>query len=80
MTNVDKALLMAEWRALRYDGVRACLVCEESAEEPYRHRPGCVLDLALAERGFATQIDRDAARAGLAALAPTIAPPAPERP
>jgi hypothetical protein len=69
MTYLDVALLKAEW------AVGGCPVC---SAPPPAHAPGCELDLALAERGFATQPDRDRARGRLAsAAAPTEQPPPP---
>jgi hypothetical protein len=57
MTPIDVALLVAEWCTGRYLG---CPVC--AASTSWQHEAGCAMDLALAERGFATQADRDAAR------------------
>jgi hypothetical protein len=47
------ALLLYEWIT------PTCALCGCARPE---HAPNCVADLALAERGFATQLDRDAAR------------------
>ena len=79
MTNVDKALLLAEWTP-------ACPVCEQfpnnSSESPMLlptavcgHKVGCAMDLALAERGYASQDERDAARAWIASHNETQLPP-----
>ncbi len=58
MTNVDRALLLSEWGT---DFDRECSCCEARASDA-QHKPGCPMDLALAERGFHTQEDRDRAR------------------
>lgn len=86
MTNIDIALLLSEWAWNELD--RMCPVCEagcspDDVAVPHKH--GCELDLALAERGFPTQAERNAARARIAAerarneraSAPTVIPPAP---
>jgi hypothetical protein len=62
------ALLLAEWPKLPegYAGDTRCPICHGWAPHPRHggggHADGCVLDLALSERGFATQKDRDHAR------------------
>jgi len=75
MTNVDKALLLlAEWFAVE-EYSPLCPCCSEGDIANARddgHRPGCVMDLALAERGFATQEDRDRVRAAIGALSGTV--------
>ena len=59
MTNVDVALLLVE-------GKGHCPVCEaDSTQRP--HFPDCQLDAALAERGWGTNDERDAARARIQA-------------
>ncbi len=78
MTNVDRALLLAEWCQDDERGDKCCPACHwflHDAKEPGVHRPGCVMDLALAERGFATRDDRDRARTFLAANRETLPPP-----
>lgn len=69
MTNVDTVLLLVEW-----DGNATCPVC---LAHRGAHQSGCEMDLALAERAFATQDDRDAARKRLiTGSGPTLPPPA----
>jgi hypothetical protein len=82
MTNVDKALLLAEWsRTPR--GNYCCVVCmsvcmNSSPSLPRQHGPDCAMDLALSERGYCTQEERDRARAFVASpFAPTLPPPTP---
>jgi hypothetical protein len=53
LDSASRALLLCEWTSV------ACVLC--GSERP-GHAPNCVMDLALGERGFATQHDRDAAR------------------
>lgn len=62
MTNVDRALLLSEWSS-EYD-CPVCGACEHDADGVVvgRHGVNCVMDLALAERGFHTQEDRNRAR------------------
>ena len=85
MTNVDKALLVAEWSAYDGYGCPLCGACEIDAgfdveRGPRKHEVGCAMDLALSERGYCTQEERDRAREfirhGEVATAPTL-PPAP---
>lgn len=74
MTTVDKALLLVEWvMGSRWP---ACAVCEGPqpggghekhlarghADYKGGHNVGCVMDQALSERGYPTQVERDAAR------------------
>lgn len=66
VTNVDRALLFAEW-----DEQDRCVVCAGAAPGsqynfPHGHLPNCVMDLALSERGYCTQEKRDRARAFVA--------------
>jgi hypothetical protein len=64
-TNTDVALLVSEW-SVAYDHRHApgrCPVCGDRQ----LHETGCELDLALGERGFGTQTERDAARARIVA-------------
>jgi hypothetical protein len=59
MTPTDKALLLAEWNGGRGEfGVNLCPVCSECGV----HAQGCVMDLALAERGYPTHVERNRAR------------------
>ncbi len=64
MTNVDRALLLAEWAS--GDGYRCptCGAWEHDADGVVhgQHGVNCSMDLALAERGFHTQDDRNRAR------------------
>lgn len=67
MTNVDRALLLAEWSATYGDGEdpsndAGCPCCRAWHCMGAKHEAACPMDLALAERGFATQEDRDRAR------------------
>jgi hypothetical protein len=75
MTNVGKALLLAEWRGQFHGGNSTCPVCDAS----FRHKPSCAMDLALAERGFGTREERNKARAfietGALGTAQTLPPP-----
>jgi len=66
MTNVDKALLLAEWSCQ----AGACPVCRDSVT----HQVGCAMDLALSERGYCVREERDRARAFTAQYAPTLPP------
>ena len=72
MTNVDVALLTAEWTKVD-DGPEYCPVCREGSCAG--HEPGCALALALSERGFCTREERDAARGKLLASGDTEPPP-----
>jgi hypothetical protein len=66
ITNVDKALLIAEWAYADGDTYAQCPVCKgdnENPSVPHGHKPDCEMDLALAERGFPDQHARDTARA-----------------
>jgi hypothetical protein len=63
-TPIDIALLNSEWAMTRYDAAdephRACPTCGRMIEQ--LHAAACEHDLALAERSFPTQAERDAAR------------------
>jgi len=59
MTNVDRALLLAEWTCR--SSVGGCSCCHGDKRNG-QHDAGCPMDLALAERGFHTQEERDRAR------------------
>jgi len=63
LPHVDRALLVAEWPEGR------CPFCRR-LQSTGRHEPECSHDLALAERGFPTQVERDSARYNL--VAPTL--------
>lgn len=85
MTNVDRALLLAEWAAVDgIDSSRCCPCCEAYVCTGQRHEPGCSMDLALAERGFQSQEDRDRARGFLhrktVESANTLPPPPKDHP
>lgn len=76
MSHVDAALLKSEWEGRTGFEVSGewCPVC--GGPRP-KHNVGCEQDLALAERGYPTQVDRDAARSRLSRQsAPTLIPPA----
>ena len=91
MTATDRALLEAEWvMGSRWP---ACPVCEgpqpgggheqhlARGHEDYKggHQPGCSMDEALSERGFATQRERNIARERMrAAVSETEPAPAEE--
>jgi hypothetical protein len=60
LTAVDLVLLAFEW--LETEGGVACPQCFGTES----HHPGCIMDLALAERGFATKDQRDGARKSIA--------------
>jgi len=64
----DIALLMSEW-----DLSGMCLVCRCQG----KHDAGCAMDLALAERAFSTQAERDAARKRITPMIETLPPPPP---
>jgi hypothetical protein len=59
-TYLDKALLVSEWA----EG--SCPVCRNPnfnwSGPKGAHKPNCYMDLALAERGFTSQEQRDLAR------------------
>lgn len=66
-TAVEQALLVSEWGP-------ECRSCKRVSTQG--HGPGCAHDLALAERNFATQQDRDRARDLIdRASSPTLLPP-----
>ena len=70
---IDIALLTSEINAGGY-----CPRCNASMVFPqHPHQPGCEHDLALAERGFATAEDRDAARERIQAAHAGTEPPPP---
>jgi hypothetical protein len=71
-SNVDMALLTSKWHNGECPTCRARrTILDEGA-----HSPGCEHDLALAERSFGTQAERDAARKRLiTASGPTLPPP-----
>ncbi|MDE2022219.1 MAG: hypothetical protein KGI71_04915 [Patescibacteria group bacterium] len=71
---IDIALLLGEWSA----GPRRsdCPICCACSDRDMPHLPNCAMDLALSERGWATQPQRDEARARiLLASSPTLPPP-----
>lgn len=76
MTNTDKALLLAEWSRTPKGG--DCPICGRSSLGfPKQHGPDCTMDLALSERGYCSQEERDRARAFVTnQFAPTLPPPA----
>ena len=70
----DRSLLLAEW--VKIDDIPAfCPVCREG--EVAGHEPGCEMDLALAERAFATAVERDRARLLMAFADEDTLPPGP---
>jgi hypothetical protein len=72
-TAVDRVLLNHEWSALRPRGGH----CAECGGAEPSHEPGCDIDEALAERGFSTQPDREAARERLRQASEPMLPPTP---
>jgi hypothetical protein len=94
-TNIDIALLMSEWDASTGIDETGCPMCGADSSRDHdemgrvigqlAHEAGCAMDLALAERGFATQAERDAARQRIRnerqraerQSAPTLIPPEP---
>jgi hypothetical protein len=76
MTSVDRALLLSEWAARDgRDHDAACPCCRAWVSTGSRHEPDCPMDLALAERGFHTQEDRDRAREFIARKSVEVALP-----
>lgn len=80
VTNVDRALLLSEWAGTDgRDRDPCCPCCREWFCTGERHAPECPMDLALAERGFPLQEDRDRAREFMlrksAEVANTLPPP-----
>jgi hypothetical protein len=79
MTNVDKALLLAEWSCEQGSEeigptIKTCPVCGL----PDIHGIDCAMDLALSERGYCTQPERNRARGFInVATAPTLPPAKP---
>jgi hypothetical protein len=73
---VDIALLLSEWS---YGGaIQMCPVCD-AMQKSGGHESACEMDLALGERAFATQEERDRAREMIRAAADdTLPPPAVE--
>lgn len=74
MTYTDKALLLSEWSSVKGAmGIECCPVCHG---DHVTHKPDCVMDLALSERGFFTQEERNRARTFITVpFAPTLPPP-----
>lgn len=75
MTNADRALLLAEWMYFgeAYSGNYShCPLCRGAQPGQPKvvggHKTDCAIDLALAERGYATQEDRNRARLTLATI------------
>jgi hypothetical protein len=68
LANIDIALLESEWAASTEQGDTDCPVCGgykpggHGVPELQRHGDACAMDLALTERGFPTQAEREAAR------------------
>ena len=61
---IDIALIKAEWvsdSAGPRKNLARCAVCGPCTD--WKHQPGCEMDLALAERGFATNAERSEALA-----------------
>lgn len=75
---IDVALLVSEWvdPTWHVKGASSCCsVCGGLGDR--RHAAPCAMDQALAERGFPTQVERDAARARIFASIETMPPPVP---
>jgi hypothetical protein len=84
VTNVDKALLLSEWAGVHgVDADACCPCCEAYVCTGKRHEPNCPMDLALSERGYCVQEERERARdhifRGEAATAPTLPPSGEDR-
>lgn len=64
-----RALLAVEWRGWSTVDMACCPSCEalKHVAVARKHAPACTLDTALTKAGLATQAERDAARAQLAA-------------
>lgn len=80
MTYTDKALLLAEWSCEQGNDkvgptIKSCPVCGL----PDVHGIDCAMDLALSERGFCTQEERNRARVFISAQAETMPPPSKEQ-
>lgn len=83
MTYTDKALLLAEWGGANWRAQESacpcCLATEINGKRPERHDADCMMDLALSERGFCTQEERNRARVFISAQAETMPPPSKEQ-
>jgi hypothetical protein len=72
---VDVALLNSEWAGGQCP---TCGAAKPADTDTQAHNPACEHDLALSERQFPTQSERNAARKRLVtanALGPTVPPP-----
>jgi hypothetical protein len=75
MTHTDIALLLAEWSQVGGDSPLVCPCCF-ALHSDGAHKDDCPHDLALSERGFPLQADRNAARSRIAVtMRTTLAPP-----
>jgi hypothetical protein len=76
VTHTDIALLLAEWTEVG-EGLYVCPCCC-ALHSDGRHKQDCPHDLALSERGFPLQAERDAARSRIAiTMRTTLTPPTP---
>jgi hypothetical protein len=76
MTHTDVALLLSEWTDV--GGVLACPNCCALQSDGH-HKLDCPHDLALSERGFPMQVERNAARERVTrTLRTTLTPPPPK--
>lgn len=76
MTHTDVALLLAEWTDVG-GGPLTCPCCC-AVHSDGRHKQDCPHDLALSERGFPLQVERDTARSRIAVtMRTTLTPPPP---
>jgi len=74
MNAIDVALLQAEWNGMHFEGP-VCPCCGAYPEQGRVHRPECAMDLALGQRGWSTQEDRDRARARIGLASASTLPP-----
>jgi len=78
MTHTDIALLLAEWTDV--GGCPLACPCCAALQSSGKHKTGCQYDLALSERGFPLQAERNAARDRIAlTLRATLTPPPPSK-
>jgi hypothetical protein len=73
LDEIDVALLMSEHGGRYYH----CPCCKRAGIDGHDvfHADNCAMNLALSMRGFPTQKERDAARAGIRAAVSTVPPP-----
>jgi len=81
MLTIEVALLKAEWNGhdvTDKPAIVCCPVCG-AHKASGTHEPNCELDLALAERGYGTQAERETARERIKMVSgPTLPPPSVE--